>query len=141
MTRAIILVAVMAVAGCGSDPTKTITQSSENAFHDGMQAFEKKQYEDASIRFDGALKNGGLNPDLVGQALLARAKCSIELGKLDAAAQDLEQARTSPSPPEEVLVLRAELANKQGDRDKARALIDKARKLNPAVIVPDTLNP
>lgn len=140
MLRSFLLLNLMlGLAGCGGSSTANVTQTSENNYQLGVQEFEKKNYEEASRQLTIALTGGGLNADLGGQALLMRAKCHIELGRLDDALQDLELARSSPAPAEEVLVAKGEIAIKRGDLEKARSLYTKARTINSSIAWPDNL--
>ena len=134
-----LVVVTICCVGCGGETTRVVTQTSENEMQLGREAFERKDYEEAAKLFDGALRRGGLNADLGGEALLMRAKACIKLGRLDDAQHDLEDASRGPVPPDEVLSAKGDIALKQGDLDKARSLYVDARKLNPTIALPDKL--
>ena len=140
MTRLLpALLMLLCFVGCARDATKTAVQTSESEYELGRQAFEKQDFKTAEQLFDGAIRRGGLNADLVAEALLMRAKSCIQLGRLDEALHDLEDAGKGPVPRDEVLVAKGEIALKQGDRDRALTLFSKARSLNSAIVMPDTL--
>jgi Flp pilus assembly protein TadD len=116
-----------------------VTQSSEQAFQLGRDAFESKDYEGASRHFDAALNQQGLNADLTAEALMMRAKANIQLGRSTEAMRDLEEVGKGPAPREEVLAAKGDVAILQGDLNEARRLYSKAQKLNPAVKLPEKL--
>ncbi|MBC7821646.1 MAG: hypothetical protein IAG10_32570 [Planctomycetaceae bacterium] len=131
---------MMVVSGCGPSATTTATVSGEAEYQLGVAAFEKKDYAEASRHFDIALRAGGLNADLAGEALLQRVRCSIETRQFSEARRDLEDLDRSPAPPDEVLAVRAYLHLKEGDREAARTFYKEAQKLNPKISLPAELN-
>lgn len=122
--------------GCGASTVTTATISSESDYELGLAAFEKKDYAMASRHFDIALRTGGLNADLAGEALHKRAQASIETGQFSEARRDLEDLDRSPAPADEVLATRAYLHFKEGDQTEAKKLYAEAQKLNPKILKP-----
>jgi tetratricopeptide (TPR) repeat protein len=140
MTRALpLLLLSVCLAGCGRSTVATATQASETEFQLGHQAFERKEYDEAVKQFDSALGRGGMNADMAGEALLMRGRSLTNLGRLDDALRDLDEARKGPVPVDAVLAAKGEIALIQGDLDRARSLFTKARNLNPSIPWPDNL--
>lgn len=130
-TNGLLLLWTLCMAGCGASAVTKATVSSESDYELGLAAFAKKDYAAASRHFDVALRTGGLNADLAGDALHKRAQSSIETGQFSEARRDLEDLDRSPAPPDEVLATRAYLHFKEGDLVEANKLHAEAQKLNP----------
>lgn len=124
------------MVGCGASAATTATVSSESDYELGLTAFEKKDFAVASRHFDVALRTGGLNADLAGEALHKRALASIETGQFSEARRDLEDLDRSPAPADEVLATRVYLHFKEGDQAEARKLYAESQKLNPKIPKP-----
>ncbi|MCX7411070.1 MAG: tetratricopeptide repeat protein [Planctomycetales bacterium] len=135
-SRLLLLLWTVVLVGCGQSAATVATVSGEADYELGLVAYEKKDYAEASRHFDIALRTGGLNADLMGEALLKRARCSIEAGQFNEARRDLEDLDRSPAPPDEVLVTRAHLHFKEGDLAEANKLHAEAQKLNPKLPKP-----
>jgi Flp pilus assembly protein TadD len=135
----LLLLLMISPLGCARDQTAAVTQSSEQAFQLGRDAFESKDYESAARHFDAALLQQGLNADLTAEALMMRAKANIQLGRTSEAMRDLDEVGKGPAPREEVLAAKGDIAILQGDLNEARRLYAKAQKLNPAVKLPEKL--
>ena len=132
----LLLLWTLCAVGCGASAVTTATVSSESDYELGLAAFEKKDYAAASRHFDVALRTGGLNADLAGEALLKRAQSSIETRQFSEARRDLEDLDRSPAPSDEVLATRAYLHFKEGDLAEANKLHAEAQKLNPKLPKP-----
>ncbi len=141
LSRMVLLAAVMlSLAGCSRSSAQVAAiQSGEQSYHLGRKAYERNNYESAARYFSEAVGWQGLNADLAAEATLLRAKSYIKLGRLEEAMRDLNDARNSPVPQDEVLLAKAEIAVLQKDLPRARSLYEKARKVNPAVVVPNSM--
>lgn len=134
-----LLLLIICSVGCARDQNAAKTRSSEQEFQLGREAFEKKDYDEATRHLDVALRQQGLNADLAAEALMMRAKANIQLGRSTEALRDLEEVSKGPALREDVLATRGDVAILQGDLEEARRLYSKAQKLNPAVKLPETL--
>lgn len=134
-----LLVVVVCLVGCSGSRAASTTQSSEQAFQLGRDAFEAKNYDEAVRKLDDALLRKGLNADLAAEALMMRAKANIQLNRPKEALRDLAEVSLGPAPREEVLAAKGDVAILEGNLDEARRLYAKAKQLNPAVALPEKL--
>lgn len=134
-----LLLLIICSVGCARDQNAAKTRSSEQELQLGREAFERKDYDEATRHLDVALRQQGLNADLAAEALMMRAKSNIQLGRATEALRDLDEVSKGPAPREDVLATRGDVAILQGDLEEARRLYSKAQKLNPAVKLPKTL--
>lgn len=140
--RTLVLAALsLSLIGCSRSSAQVAAiQSGEQSYHLGREAYERNDYESAARYLSEALGWQGLNADLAAEAILLRAKSFIKLGRLEEAMRDLNEARSSPVPQDEVLIAKAEIAILQKDLLRARSLYEKARTVNPGVAIPSSLN-
>ena len=134
-----LLALIICPLGCSLDQTAATTRSSEQSFQLGRDAFERKDYDEATHHLDAALLQQGLNADLAAEALMMRAKANIQLSRPTEALRDLDEVTKGPAPREDVLAAKGDVAILQGNLDEARRLYSKAQKLNPAVKLPEKL--
>ena len=134
-----LLVVAACLIGCSGGRTASTTQSSEQAFQLGRDAFEARNYDEAVRQLDDALLRKGLNADLAAEALMMRAKANIQLNRPKEASRDLVEVSLGPVPREEVLAAKGDVAILEGNLDEARRLYAKAKQLNPAVVLPEKL--
>lgn len=134
-----LLVLAICLVGCSGGRAASTTQSSEQAFQLGRDAFEAKNYDEAVRQLDDALLRKGLNADLAAEALMMRAKANIQLKRPKEALRDLTEVSLGPAPREDVLAAKGDVAMLEGNLDEARRLYGKAKQLNPAVVVPEKL--
>lgn len=124
-------------AGCGSNAaSEAQIAGSEGAYGRGTAAFEQKDYVTAEENLALAVQSGGLQPDLTEMAQRTRARCLIELDRIDEAELVLAELEQGAAELDQVWLIRAELALKQGDRDAAKSAMEEARKLNSKVKPP-----
>jgi predicted negative regulator of RcsB-dependent stress response len=134
-----LVLLIICPVGCARDQNAATTRSSEQAFQLGREAFERKNYDEATRHLEAALLQQGLNADLTAEALMMRAKSNIQLGRPTEALRDLDEVSKGPAPREDVLAAKGDVAILQGDLEEARRLYSKAQKLNPAVKLPEKL--
>jgi Flp pilus assembly protein TadD len=121
--------------GCGSNSEKLASSrlASQQAFAEGMTAFNNGDYADAELKLTAAIDLKGLNPDSYCDALIRRAACWAAAGKYDEALTELKSQESSGGPPDLIDVARSFVYRKQGKLGESRAALAKARKFNRAV--------
>jgi len=128
-------------AGCGRAqiPARQV-KSAESAYSEAVEAQQSKDYATALELFNTAIDEAGLNPDLLGDALLRSADCHVELGNFNEAATVLDSLQENAPEMDRFHLVRCKLYVKQGDPVKARAAFDAAREINPRVEPPVKFN-
>ena len=136
-----IAILIASCAGCGKAqiPAREV-RGAEDAYAEAQEALKQKDYATALDQFEAAIQGGGLNPDLLSEALLRKAECHVELGNYDEAAELLDSLEDQAPELDQVHLVRCKLYAKQGDSAKARAAFDAARAINPKVEPPPNLN-
>ena len=133
--------ALVLALGCGkTQMPPTQLRNAETAYSEAVEAFQEKDYATALERFNAAIEETGLNPDLFAHALLRSADCHIELGNLEEAAIVLDELEPNAPELDQFHLVRCKLYAKQGDAAKARTAYEAAREINPAVEPPVALN-
>jgi tetratricopeptide (TPR) repeat protein len=132
---------LIVLIGCGKTqmPASQL-RNAETAYSEAVDALQEKDYATALERFNAAIDEGGLNPDMFADALLRSAECHIELGNLEDAAGVLDSLEANAPELDQFHLVRCKLYSKQGDIAKARAAFQAAREINPTVELPVTLN-
>lgn len=139
-TRWIALLMLVSCGGCSkSQMPASQVMSAESDYSEALEAFQAKDFATALERFNSAIEGVGLNPDLLGVALLRSADCHVELGNLEEAAAVLESLEENAPEMDQFHLVRCKLYSKQGDSTKARAEFDAARAINPRLEPPVTL--
>jgi len=110
--------------------------SAELAYSEALEAFEAKDFATALEHFNLAIEEAGLNPDLLGDALLRAADCQVELGNFEEAAAALDSLEGNAPELDRFHLVRCKLYAKQGNSAKARTEFDAARQINPNVQPP-----
>lgn len=124
--------------GCGGGAIpEGSAASAQHAFDLGNDQFMQQKYAEAEAAFTKSLETPGLNPDLLIEALLTRARARVELGSLDAAMEDVVAAEQGATEPEQVCVVKGLILRKKGRESEAKAEFARARKLNPRVVIPN----
>ena len=136
-----LLILLTSFAGCGNKQISApVVLSAEQAYADALEALQSKDYATALDQFDAAIQGGGLNPDLLGEALLRTAECHVELGNYEEAAAVLDSLEDRAPEMDPYHLVRCKLYAKQGDSAKARAAFDAARAINPKIEPPVSFN-
>jgi tetratricopeptide (TPR) repeat protein len=123
--------------GCSSGlMEKTAIQSAQVAY-DQAVAFEAEgNMPGANEQIELALTAGGLNPDLLAEAYLLRARCRCALGEVDAAAEDVALADRGSPNPSQWHFTRGILFKSQGEAAQSKSEFAKARRLDPSLKIP-----
>src|SRR5205823_4090826 len=111
-----------------------------DAFMEAQEALHQKDYASALEQFDAAIQGGGLNADLLGEAMLRTAECHVELGNYEEAANVLDSLEDRAPEMDQFHLVRCKLYAKRGDSAKARTAFDAARAINPKVEPPVSFN-
>jgi len=139
--RWFVLGVALLLTGCGKTQMSAVQlRDAEAAYTEAVDAHSEKDYATALERFNAAIDEGGLNPDMFADALLRSADCHIELGNLDDASVVLDSLEANAPELDQFHLVRCKLYSKQGDIAKARAAFQAAREVNPAVEAPVALN-
>lgn len=85
---------------------------------------------------DIAITTGGLNPDLLAQAYLLRARCRSQNGDLVGAEEDIGLAELGTPNPSQLHWTKAIYSDAKGEKQEAKAEFSKARKLDPSLKLP-----
>lgn len=138
MRKVLIALTVLTLAGCAARPTappkdKELSQAGDlarAAFEDGAIAKAVELYRKALNRarvMDDATE--------IGNAAYNLALCHTILGRLDQASASLAEAKAaferSGSPPADVLLLEATIAQRQGNLEQALSLADQVLSASP----------
>ena len=133
------LVVAMTSSGCNSSSllTDSPTAASE-AMTRGLKAVDEKSWETADSELTTAIESQALSREAYEEALAARTQVRLESDDLDGAEEDLSflENSDSPSKPDRILVLKASLKLKQGDKPEAKKLFLLAKKINKDVKAP-----
>lgn len=125
------------LAGCsGGSMDQSVIQSSEIGLQEAIKLVEGNQYSQALPILEKCIGDGGLNADLLSIALIQRARCYIDAGNTDGAAQDLERAEQGSAPLDQFHLARGLLLRKQGKAQEASAEFTKAKKIAPKIKIP-----
>jgi Tfp pilus assembly protein PilF len=126
---------VLAIVGCGSSPSKKledVRRSANQAFAEGLAAFEARDFPTAEQQFSVALSGGGLDADRYCIATVKVALCKALTGNFDEATAALDGLGAGASNPDDVEIARSYIYKKQGKAAESRAALAKARKFNRA---------
>jgi predicted Zn-dependent protease len=135
-----MLLAIALSAGCGGGASESAVSFGEGSVATGLEAFRAEDWAKAEEDLSAALAKGALQPDLAESALRSLAVSRIRLGKLDEAENDLRQLMEGAAEMDLCWLAKAELALKKGDPAATRAAVEEARKSNPAIEIPASLN-
>lgn len=128
---------VLPIAGCGgSGAPASLVAGSENALAAGAESLQNGDFAAAEKELTAAIERGGLQPDLLEQALLDRARARIGLQDFDGAKSDLDELEKGAAAMDQLWLVRGELLQKQGDEAGAKNAFQQARKINPKVAIP-----
>ncbi len=126
-----------AMAGCsGSGMDESLVQSGETGLQEAIKLIESNQAGQAMPLLEKSINQGGLNADLLSMALVLRARCHIEAGNTDAAAQDLDRAEQGSAPLDQFHLTKGLLLKKLGKAQEASAEFAKAKKISPKIKIP-----
>jgi tetratricopeptide (TPR) repeat protein len=132
-----LLLACLFTIGCSGDSLSTQeVATSEVGLQKANESMEKASYSEALPLLDQCISQGGLNVDLLSDALVKRARCQIELGSLEAAQADLDRAEQGSAPLDQFHLTRGLLYRKQGKAPQAAEEFAKAKKLSPKIKIP-----
>jgi tetratricopeptide (TPR) repeat protein len=126
------------LSGCGrKEIPKDIVSVAEGSYQDAVTMVGNKAYAEALSLLDKALgEGGGLNPDLVSEAYVLRARCHAELGNLDKADADMIEAEKGAGDLAQLLLVQGIIAKKKGDSAAAETSFSKAKELDPNIKIP-----
>ncbi len=139
MVRIALLIVVLFLVptGCSNGTMdKNVIQSGEVGLQEATKLVEGNQYAQALPILDKCINDGGLNADLLSMALIQRARCHVDAGNTEAAAQDLERAEQGSAPPDQFHLAKGLLLRKQGKSAEASAEFAKAKKASPKIKIP-----
>jgi tetratricopeptide (TPR) repeat protein len=125
--------------GCSrqSAVPKDIVATAESSYEQALAMINSKSYSEALTLLDKALgEGGGLNADMVTDAYVARARCHAELGNLDKAQADINEAEKGTGDLANLLLVQGILAMKKGDDATAQSNFSRAREINPEIKTP-----
>jgi predicted negative regulator of RcsB-dependent stress response len=132
----------LAATACGCGKTQapaTSIAASEGSVTAGEAALKSGDFKLADKEFSSALNRGSLLPDLVEKAKLGQVRARIGLGDYSGAEAGLKSLETEAAELDQVWVVRGELCLKQGDMPAASVAYQRARELNPDIVLPDAL--
>lgn len=125
------------LAGCSAGSIdQSVIQSGEVGLQEAIKLVEDKHCDQALPILDKCINDGGLNADLLSMALVQRARCYVEAGNTDAAAQDLDRAEQGAAPLDQFHLAKGLLLKKQGNTAEANAEFAKAKKISPKLKIP-----
>jgi hypothetical protein len=130
----IVLTAAIAV-GCsyaGEEAADT-RRIANQAYGEGLAAFNAKDRALAEQKFTTAIDAGGLNPDSYVDAAIKRAVCWGAASKFDEALAELAKLESGGGPLDQILAARSYILAKQGKAAEARAALAQARRYNRTV--------
>ena len=128
------LTVFISLLGC-NEGSKQVAQG-ESSFSEGLDLFEQKEFADAETYFSESLEKGHLNPDLMCEARLKRAKSRIELENYEGAREDLEFLLEGAPNTSEVFATLGKLAMKEGNNDEAKRCFQEAKKQDSQLVIP-----
>jgi tetratricopeptide (TPR) repeat protein len=77
-----------------------------------------------------------LNPDLISEAYVIRARCHAELGNLEKADADMNEAEKGAGDLAQLLLVHGIIAKKKGDSSKAESSFSRAKEIDPNIKIP-----
>ncbi len=123
--------------GCSQgNVDQSVVQAGETGLQEAINLVENNQCSQALPTLNKCIEQGGLNADLLSMAFVQRARCHIDAGNTEAAAQDLERAEQGSAPAEQICLVKGLLLKKQGKTKEAAAEFSKAKKLSPKIKIP-----
>ncbi len=131
LTLLILLSAVL--AGCQSGMAPAQIQTAQVSFDKALEFESNGNSAEALTAIEEALKTGGLNPDLLGQAYLLRSRCKSRSG--DAAGAEADLALAEQGSPSDALFswTKGVLHEAKGETSQAKSEFAKAKKLDPTL--------
>lgn len=134
----ICMAALLCAAGCRSNSGLSASQiqSAQVLLDEALAGDKEGNAAEAFAKVDAAITQGGLNPDQLCEAYLLRARCYSADGKLDEALADLELADQGSPNSSMRHYSRGVYFAAKGDAAKAKSEFATARKLNPALKLP-----
>ncbi len=129
--RIVWLLTCIALAGCGGGMAKSTVQSSQVAIDSAISLEKERKMADAMKMVSSAIEAGGLNPDLLCEAYLLRARCYCAEGKLAEAESDIAAAEQGSPNPATWHYTRAMLLAKQNKTAESKAELAKAQRIDP----------
>ena len=125
-------------AGCGrKEIPKDIVSGAEGSYQEAVTLVANNAFAEALPLLDKALgEGGGLNPDLISEAYVMRARCHAELGNLDKADADVNEAEKGAGDLAQLLLVHGIIANKRGDSAKAESSFSRAKEIDPNIKIP-----
>lgn len=133
-SNALVLLA-MIVVGCSypGEEVADVRRQANQAYADGLSAFDAKDRTLAEQKFTAAIDAGGLNPDSYMDAAIKRAVCWAAASKSDEALAELTKLESGGGPPDAIFIARSYVLRKQGKAAESRAALAKARQYNRTV--------
>ena len=130
----LVLIATLAV-GCSYPGEKVadVRRTAQQAYAEGLTAFDAKDRTLAEQKFPAAIDAGGLNPDSYMDAAVKRAVCWAAASKSDDALAELAKLESGGGPPDSISIARSYVLRKQGKAAESRAALAKARQYNRTV--------
>jgi len=134
VVAAACLAGVMGSSGCGSSALSM--GNATDSMNSGLAAFEAQDWETAEVDLTSAIESRTLNAKEIEEAFMARAQVRLQNENLSGAEEDLNVLEETGAKPDEVLLLKANLKLKQGDKAGAKRSYLMAKKINKKVKAP-----
>ena len=131
-----VIGACLVLPGCGGGIATSQLQSAQLAAEKAAELEKSGSYAEAFPLIDGAITNGGLNPDQLSEAYLIRARCHCAAGKLQEAERDISFAEQGAPNPASWHFSRAILLAKQNNSAESKAEFAKAVRIDPKLKMP-----
>ena len=134
--RCIVVGACLVLTGCGGGLPTSQLQSVQVAAEKAAELEKSGNYAEAFPLIDGAISNGGLNPDQLSEAFLIRARCHCASGNLAEAERDIDFAEQGAPNPASWHFSRALLLAKQNKAAESKAEYAKAVRIDSKLKMP-----
>ncbi len=132
----LVCMALLPLLGCGSGMSSSEVQEVQALFDKAIASEKGGNLDEAFLKIDQAISQGGLNPDQLAEAYLLRSRCQSTKGNLDAAWADLEFAEQGSPNPAGWHFSRGVYFAAKGDAAKSKSEFATARRLDPSLKIP-----
>ena len=132
-TKAITLLLFCSLVGCGRGTSPAVVEtrlSAQQAYDEGVEAFQSKDFSTAEQRLTEALEAGGLYSDLFDLARARQVVAMAAQGKIEEAQAALAIFEANALEKDLVFSTRSYVLRKQGKKKESKAAWARARRIN-----------
>ncbi len=130
-----IAVAIVVGSSSSSLPARQVAQA-QSSLDLAAANLASGDFEGANTQINAAINEPGLDADQYCEALLIRAQCLAESGDLDAAEKDLAEAEMGAPSEVKLLLARAFVLHRKGERAAASKEFARAKRLDSSLKSP-----